>query len=88
MIGLQDEMSEGISPSACFPLHLASHNGNVALITKLIQEGHEVDAKDDKGWTAIEIAACARQLGAFQALKSKGAIVTARASALAQDPEP
>ncbi|XP_014276725.1 tonsoku-like protein [Halyomorpha halys] len=38
------------------PLHVASINGNVSLVKRLIEQGHRVDVKDYSGWTPLHEA--------------------------------
>ena len=58
-------------------LHLAAHEGDVAVITKLIADGADLEARDRAGRTALHVAAFASQDEVIQALAEAGADLNA-----------
>lgn len=59
-------------------LTLAANRGNTTIIAKLIEEGADVDAKDEFGWTALMEAADEGKLDAVKLLLVSGADVNLR----------
>ncbi len=59
-------------------LHEAAAAGDVAAIRRLVAEGEDVDARDDRGRTAILVATMARRPDAVRALIEAGADVDIR----------
>ncbi|KPM04042.1 26S proteasome non-ATPase regulatory subunit 10-like protein [Sarcoptes scabiei] len=55
------------------PLHRACSNGQFNLVKKLIEEGAEIDAKDEMQWTPMIIASSAGHFEIVKYLIQKGA---------------
>ena len=60
-------------PGGCSALHLAAHRGDVSIINILIQNGAEVNLKDDSNKSPVMYAASANNTLAVKTLKRAGA---------------
>uniref|UniRef100_A0A0A9Z4Z7 Tonsoku-like protein n=2 Tax=Lygus hesperus TaxID=30085 RepID=A0A0A9Z4Z7_LYGHE len=60
------------------PLHRAAITGNLALATKLLDQGHSVDVRDYSGWTPLHEAANHGFYEIVEILLKKGAAVNDR----------
>ncbi|KAF6214622.1 hypothetical protein GE061_009365 [Apolygus lucorum] len=60
------------------PLHRAAITGNLALATKLLDQGHSVDVRDYSGWTPLHEAANHGFYEIVELLLKKGAAVNDR----------
>ncbi|TKT78131.1 ankyrin repeat domain-containing protein [Aquamicrobium sp. LC103] len=62
------------------PLHKAAQSNDAALITRLLAEGAKIDARDDRGATALLVATHVDAIDAARALIEAGADVNAKDS--------
>ncbi|XP_039278880.1 tonsoku-like protein [Nilaparvata lugens] len=57
------------------PLHVACINGNLTLVTKLLDQGHPLDVRDNNGWTPLHEAANHGYVEIAQELVERGAAI-------------
>ncbi len=67
------------------PLHLATSNGNVAIIGRLLRAGADPDARDASGETLLMIAVRSGNIDSVAALVERGAAVNATDTATQTD---
>lgn len=60
------------------PLHVASINGNVALVRQLLHQGHVVNVRDYCGWLPLHEACIYGHLEIVQMLIENGAAINDR----------
>merc|ERR1719310_1343396 len=61
-------------------LRLAAWAGDLATLKRLVEEGVDLEAKDDRGWTALMNAALQGKLDCLELLIAKGAKLDATRS--------
>ncbi|XP_054283559.1 tonsoku-like protein [Macrosteles quadrilineatus] len=61
-----------------YPLHVASINGNIALVRKLLDQGHPVNVRDNAGWLPLHEACNLGHLEVVEELLDHGAIINDR----------
>lgn len=76
-LGLLSIMVAGLvvplKDGTCGPLHDAAKTGDDKLIQRLLDDGADIEARDDKGWTPLHIAAQADQPKSIWVLFHRGA---------------
>jgi uncharacterized protein len=60
------------------PLHYAAANGDVAVVTKLLAQGSDLNQQDDNGWSPLHFAAQAVSAPITELLLSAGANIDAK----------
>ncbi|RZF33980.1 hypothetical protein LSTR_LSTR006896 [Laodelphax striatellus] len=57
------------------PLHVACINGNLTLVSKLLDQGHPLDVRDNNGWTPLHEAANHGYVDIARELVDRGAAI-------------
>lgn len=68
----------GVAPAAAGALHVAAKSGRVDTLNQLIDQGADIEARDQTGETALTIAALAGHKPAVELLIERGAAVDGR----------
>jgi ankyrin repeat protein len=72
---LKQGQRPGVDRLGRIPLHYAAADGNVQEVARLLNEGTDVNAQDDKGWSPLHFAAQANSSDVASLLISVGAKV-------------